>query len=53
MLTIVIQVDAPPGQSIGVKEHLAMCDRLRVACAGGACELFEPGDFRTRFRGGG
>ena len=25
MLTIVIQVDAPPGQAIGVKEHLAMC----------------------------
>ena len=25
MLTIVIQVDAPPGQGIGVKEHLAMC----------------------------
>lgn len=24
MLTIVIQVDAPPGQAIGVKEHLAM-----------------------------
>lgn len=25
MLTIVIQVDALPGQAIGVKEHLAMC----------------------------
>lgn len=25
MLTVVIQVDAPPGQAIGVKEHLAMC----------------------------
>ena len=25
MLTIVIQVDAPPGQAIVVKEHLAMC----------------------------
>lgn len=25
MLTIVIQVAAPPGQAIGVKEHLAMC----------------------------
>ena len=25
MLTIVIQADAPPGQTIGVKEHLAMC----------------------------
>nr|DAQ29293.1 MAG TPA: hypothetical protein [Caudoviricetes sp.] len=24
-MTIVIQVDAPPGQAIGVKEHLAMC----------------------------
>ena len=25
MLTIVIRVDAPPGQAIGVKEQLAMC----------------------------
>ena len=25
MLTVVIQVDAPPGQAIGVKEHWAMC----------------------------
>ena len=25
MLIITIQVDAPPGQAIGVKEHLAMC----------------------------
>ena len=25
MLPIVIQVDAPPGQAIGLKEHLAMC----------------------------
>ena len=25
MMTIVIQVDAPPGQAIGLKEHLAMC----------------------------
>lgn len=25
MLMIAIEVDAPPGQSIGVKEHLAMC----------------------------
>lgn len=25
MLTIVIRVDATPGQAIGVKEHLAMC----------------------------
>ena len=25
MLTVVIQVDAPPGQAIGVKEHRAMC----------------------------
>ena len=25
MLTIVIEVDAPAGQAIGVKEHLAMC----------------------------
>ena len=25
MLTIVIRVDAPPSQTIGVKEHLAMC----------------------------
>ena len=25
MLTITIKVDAPPGQAIGVKEHLAMC----------------------------
>lgn len=24
MLRITIEVDAPPGQSIGVKEHLAM-----------------------------
>ena len=28
MLTVVIQVDAPPGQAIGVKEHLAMCLEL-------------------------
>lgn len=25
MLTITIKVDAPLGQAIGVKEHLAMC----------------------------
>ena len=25
MLTIVIRVDAPPGQAIGVKEQLAKC----------------------------
>ena len=25
LLTITIKVDAPPGQAIGVKEHLAMC----------------------------
>ena len=25
MLTMGIQVAAPPGQAIGVKEHLAMC----------------------------
>lgn len=25
MLTITIKVDAPPGQAIGIKEHLAMC----------------------------
>ena len=25
MLTVGIQVDAPPGQAIGVKEHRAMC----------------------------
>lgn len=25
MLIITITVDAPPGQAIGVKEHLAMC----------------------------
>lgn len=25
MLTITIKVNAPPGQAIGVKEHLAMC----------------------------
>lgn len=25
MLTITIKVDAPHGQAIGVKEHLAMC----------------------------
>lgn len=25
MLTVVIKVDAPVGQAIGVKEHLAMC----------------------------
>ena len=25
MLTITIKVDAPAGQAIGVKEHLAMC----------------------------
>ena len=25
MLTITIKVNAPPGQTIGVKEHLAMC----------------------------
>ena len=24
MLTITIKVDAPPGQAIGIKEHLAM-----------------------------
>jgi len=25
MLTITIEVDATPGQAIGIKEHLAMC----------------------------
>ena len=25
MLTITIKVNAPPGQAIGIKEHLAMC----------------------------
>ena len=25
MLTIIIEVNAPPGQAIAVKEHLAMC----------------------------
>ena len=25
MLTITIEVDAPAGQAVGVKEHLAMC----------------------------
>ena len=25
MLTITIQVDAPPGYAIGIKEHLAYC----------------------------
>ena len=25
MLTITIKVDAPAGQAIGIKEHLAMC----------------------------
>lgn len=25
MLKVIIEVDAPAGQAIGVKEHLAMC----------------------------
>lgn len=42
MMTIVIQVDAPPGQAIGVKEHLprypglgrAISDPAGVVAAG-------------------
>ena len=29
MLTVTLQVDAPPGRAIGIKEHLAMyCERF-------------------------
>ena len=50
MMTIVIQVDAPPGQAIGLKEHLAMCLERYGDTRG--VEIRETGAEQMRIGGG-
>lgn len=50
MLTIVIQVDVPPGQAIGVKEYLAMC--LERYGDARVVEIRETGAEQMRIGGG-